>query len=68
MTTDQPSPEWRKSSFASEGDDFVEVANTPEGIAVRHSKRPDAKTLLFTKAELAAFIAGCKAGEFDDIR
>jgi hypothetical protein len=67
MTTDEQDIEWRKSSFSTAERDYVEVADTPEGIAVRHSDQPGGKVLLFTRAEIAAFIAGCKAGEFDDI-
>jgi hypothetical protein len=68
MTTDEQDIEWRQSSFSTAKRDFVEVADTPEGIAVRHSSQPDGKVLLFTRAEIAAFINGCKAGEFDDIK
>jgi hypothetical protein len=61
-------PAWRKSSYSTHENDFVEVADTPEGIAIRRSSQPGGKTLLFTRDEIAAFIAGCKAGEFDDIK
>jgi hypothetical protein len=63
--TDQP--HWRKSRFSGAQGDCVELAATAHGIAVRNSKRPDGGTLTFTQAELAAFIAGVKAGEFDDL-
>jgi hypothetical protein len=36
-----------------------------ERVAVRHSRRPDAETILYTRAEREAFIKGVKAGEFD---
>ncbi len=58
---------WRKSSFSGAGGDCVEVAAVGPQIAVRHSKRPDEEVLLYSRSELAAFIAGCKAGEFDDL-
>jgi hypothetical protein len=58
---------WRKSSFSADQGDCVELAETADGIAVRNSKRPDGGTLTFTRAELAAFLAGAKAGEFDDL-
>jgi hypothetical protein len=63
---------WRKSSFSgsggSGGGDCVEVAPLADGaIAVRDSKNPDAGALLFTRAEMSAWIKGCKAGEFDDL-
>ncbi|WP_007024563.1 DUF397 domain-containing protein [Saccharomonospora iraqiensis] len=71
---DDPLPDlpWRKSSFSGGGGnggaDCVEVAPTPDGrIAVRDSKHPEAGALLFTRAEMAAWVEGCRAGEFDDL-
>lgn len=63
---------WRKSSFSggggTGGGNCVEVASLPDGaIAVRNSNRPDAGAITFTAAEMAAWIKGCKAGEFDDL-
>lgn len=59
---------WRKSSFSgANGGDCVEVADTGDDLLVRNSKRRNAGTIPFTRSELAAFIAGCKAGEFDDL-
>ena len=59
---------WRKSSFSNAGGNCVEVAPLEDGtIAVRNSKRPDAGVLLFTPAEVSAWVEGCKAGEFDDL-
>jgi len=57
---------WRKSSYSNNGQ-CVEVAETDDGILVRNSNRPDAGTIEFTRAEMAAWIEGCKAGEFEDI-
>lgn len=37
------------------------------GSGVRDSKHPDAGYLVFTRAEMAAWISGVKAGEFDDL-
>lgn len=57
-----PNPEWRTSSF-SDGMQCVEVADLGDGrIGVRSSKGVDD----YTREEFAAFIAGVKAGEFDD--
>jgi hypothetical protein len=40
----------------------------PDGrIAVRNSSHPDAGVVLFTTAEMTAWIHGVKAGEFDDL-
>ena len=67
--TNQPGsgPRWRTSTFSGANGDCVQVAALGSQIAVRHSKRPDDGVLIYTRAELAAFIAGCKAGEFDDL-
>lgn len=59
---------WRKSSFSKQEGQCVEVAALSDGqIAVRNSNRPEAGTVLFTRAEMAAWIKGCQAGEFDDL-
>jgi len=59
---------WRKSSFSgANGGDCVEIADAGSGLLVRNSKRINAGTIPFTRTELAAFIAGCKASEFDDL-
>ena len=40
----------------------------PDGhIAVRNSNHPDQGIVLFTRAEMEAWIHGVKAGEFDDL-
>ena len=36
-------------------------------VYVRNSKRPSDGTVAFTRSELAAWIAGCQADEFDDL-
>jgi hypothetical protein len=58
--------DWRVSSFTDNGT-CVEVAGTPDGVLVRNSNARDAGTVAFTRAEMAAWIKGCKAGEFDDL-
>jgi hypothetical protein len=46
----------------------VEVALLPDGeIAVRNSRFPTGPALVYTRAEIAAFLAGAKAGEFDHV-
>jgi hypothetical protein len=60
-------PRWRKSTFSGAESNCVEVAEDDGGIAIRNSNRPQAGTLTFTRAEMAAWIRGCKAGEFDDL-
>lgn len=70
-TDDLSSLPWRKSSFSggtSDEDACVEVAPMPDGrVAMRNSKRPGAGTVFFTRTEMAAYLAGVKASEFDDL-
>ncbi|MCA1834827.1 MAG: DUF397 domain-containing protein [Actinobacteria bacterium] len=59
---------WRTSSFSGNNGTCVEVAALPDGhIAVRNSNQPDRGVVLFTRAEMEAWIHGVKAGEFDDL-
>jgi hypothetical protein len=63
--------EWRTSSFADvePGEDCIEVARLPDGrTALRNRSHPEHGAVIFTPAEMDAWIKGCKAGEFDDIR
>jgi Domain of unknown function (DUF397) len=67
-TTQQPELRWQKSSFSPETN-CVEVAQLPDGtVAVRNSNHPDAGTLHFTPSEMAAWIDGCTAGEFEHLK
>lgn len=57
---------WQKSSFSNDQGQCVEVAALSDGtIAVRNSNAPDLGAVFFTRAEMSAWIQGCKAGEFD---
>jgi Domain of unknown function (DUF397) len=59
---------WRTSSFSGNNGTCVEVAALADGhIAVRNSNHPDQGIVLFTRAEMEAWIHGVKAGEFDDL-
>jgi Domain of unknown function (DUF397) len=59
---------WRRSSAADPADDCIEIAALPGGdVAVRSSGDPDATPLVYTRAEIDAFILGVKDGEFDDL-
>ena len=45
----------------------VEVASSGDGVAIRDSKHLGGPMLWFTPDEWVAFLAGAKAGEFDDL-
>jgi hypothetical protein len=68
-TSDLAGVQWRKSTFSGgQGGDCVEIAALPGGnAAVRDSKHPANPALIFTRAEIRAWILGVKAGEFDDL-
>lgn len=59
---------WRKSTASNPSGNCVELAELDGGdIAVRHSRRPEGPTIVYTRAEIAAFILGVRGGEFDDL-
>jgi Domain of unknown function (DUF397) len=59
---------WRTSSFSGNNGTCVELATLPDGsIVMRNSNHPADGLVLFTRAEMKAWIAGVKAGEFDDL-
>jgi hypothetical protein len=65
---DQLAVTWRKSTKSNPSGSCVEVGALPDGeIAVRNSRHPSGPALVYTRAEIAAFLAGAKAGEFDDL-
>jgi hypothetical protein len=62
-----PEASWRKSRHSGAIGNCVELARLHGGeIAVRHSRHPEGPALVYSRAEMAAFIAGAKDGEFDD--
>jgi hypothetical protein len=60
---------WRISSYSTQGGgNCVEAGPIDDGserVAVRHSRRPDAEVIVYTRAEWEAFTAGVRDGEFD---
>jgi hypothetical protein len=59
---------WRKSRHSGALGNCVEVAPLATGeIAIRNSRFPHGPVLVYTRAEMAAFLAGAKDGEFDDV-
>ena len=59
---------WQKSKHSNPNGACVEVAHLENGeIAVRNSRFPTGPALVYTQAEIAAFLAGAKDGEFDHV-
>ncbi|HEY2579212.1 MAG TPA: DUF397 domain-containing protein [Streptosporangiaceae bacterium] len=59
---------WIKSSFSSHNGDCVEFAALDDSrVALRSSNRPHDGVILFTRAEISAWLQGAKHGEFDHL-
>ncbi|WP_432138164.1 MULTISPECIES: DUF397 domain-containing protein [unclassified Streptomyces] len=59
---------WTKSSHSNAEGNCVEIALLTGGdVALRNSRDPEGPALVYTPAELAAFLAGAKGGEFDHL-
>ena len=65
---DLPGARWRKSGRSSAQGNCVELAGlSGSEVAIRNSRHPQGPALIFTGAELDAFIGGVKDGDFDDL-
>ncbi|MDF9813208.1 DUF397 domain-containing protein [Streptomyces sp. SPB162] len=58
---------WEKSPFSGGNDNCVEFGVIGALVAMRDSKRPEQTPLIFDRSEIAAMIAGAKAGTFDHL-
>jgi hypothetical protein len=65
---DQLPVTWQKSRWSNPSGNCVEIAALPDGeIALRNSRHPSGPALVYTRAEIGAFLTGLKDGEFDDL-
>lgn len=60
---------WTKSLRSNPSGNCVELAELPggAGVAVRNSRDPNGPALIYTMAEIAAFILGARDGDFDHL-
>jgi hypothetical protein len=68
IPADEVPGRWRKATPSNPSGACVEVAPLPGGdVAFRNSRHPSGPALIYTQAEIAAFLTGVKNGEFDDL-
>lgn len=66
--TTLPNANWRKSTRSGAVGNCVELTGLHNGaVAIRNSRDPGGPALIYTRSEIAAFLAGAKDGEFDDL-
>jgi hypothetical protein len=68
-TGNLPAVTWQKSQRSNPSGNCVELAELPGGaeVAMRNSRDPDGPALIYTSAEIAAFVQGAKEGDFDNL-
>jgi hypothetical protein len=63
-----PALVWQKSGRSNPSGNCVEMASLPGGgVAMRNSRDPEGPALIYTNAEIEAFIAGARDGDFDNL-
>ena len=63
-----PDVAWRKSARSGKQGNCVELAPVrARGVAVRNSRFPEGPALLFSIAEMTAFLADVKDGAYDHL-
>jgi Domain of unknown function (DUF397) len=68
VVTSVPAPLRRKSTYSGTNGDCFEISDPwNETTAVRNSKHTTAGSLVFASSNMGAFVAACRAGEFDDL-
>ena len=60
---------WQKSRRSNPSGNCVELGLLPGGaaVAVRNSRDPQGPALIYTRDEIAAFLAGVRDGDFDHL-
>ncbi|MFD7068290.1 DUF397 domain-containing protein [Streptomyces sp. NPDC059913] len=59
---------WIKSQASTAQGNCIEATALPGGaVALRNSRHPEGPALIYTTAEVRAFLQGAKAGEFDHL-
>ena len=58
---------WRKSRYSNAQGTCVELARMPDGAVALRGSRLASPPLVFSSAEIDAFIRGAKDGQFDDL-
>jgi hypothetical protein len=59
---------WQKSRRSNPSGNCVECAALPDGsVAMRNSRDPEGVALIYTRAEIEAFLGGVRDGDFDNL-